>query len=65
MYDKKSNDELWRYFRRLLKDITYCNSMAEQCGYGAGAEHFRRAAKETQDEATLVREELLKRGVII
>jgi hypothetical protein len=64
MYQQKTNDELLRYYRRILDDITFCDRRAGELGYGAGGDHFRRAAKEAQAEAERAKSELDRRGLL-
>lgn len=46
------------------KDAAWCESMAEQCGFGAAADHYRRCAMDAKKNIEILTVEIDKRGLL-
>ena len=63
-YLNHSDSGLLRYLQRIAQDIKFCEDKADEFGFGAAGDHYRRAAAEAKREAERARAELEHRGVI-
>ena len=63
-YKNKSDGELLRYFQRVLQDVTFCEDKADEFGFGAAGDHYRKAAQDARREADRAKAELQHREVM-
>jgi hypothetical protein len=54
--------QLLKYKSEILDDITFCDNKADELGFGAGADFYRRRSVENKAELDRIISELTWRG---
>jgi hypothetical protein len=62
LYQNKNVVQLLKYKAEIQDDITFCDKMAKDLGFGAGSDFYRRRSVECQQELERIVRELTWRG---